>query len=250
MNQSEFNSVEAELREIEEEFASGQMNAFGTATTKENFVRELRKIADIETQVFYKACGLLSASSSEDYLMRAMMFTAAESPGANGSNSSNNNNNNNNNATGNNSEDGSTIAGGTRTTRSDTTNNNNKNANANNKSANYGKYTNRDPDGTFGKESFAELPSPTREDETLLTSQRAGTGPAGAGSPLQDDGPPVWSSDAGFADRPFQDVARHFKMLENEFTAIGEHLRQISTHVLQLNDIAERVRTNTPNHGL
>ncbi|RNC37605.1 hypothetical protein TcCL_NonESM13222, partial [Trypanosoma cruzi] len=94
MQQNEFNSVEAELREIEEDFASGQMNAFGTAATKENFVRELRRIADIETQVFYKTCGLLSASTSEDHLMRAMMLASADAPcaggGGGGASSSNN----------------------------------------------------------------------------------------------------------------------------------------------------------------
>ncbi|ESS64805.1 hypothetical protein TcG_06567 [Trypanosoma cruzi] len=223
MQQNEFNSVEAELREIEEDFASGQMNAFGTAATKENFVRELRRIADIETQVFYKTCGLLSASTSEDHLMRTMMLASADAPcaggGGGGASSSNN------------SDEGNTTVA---TTRSFGRENNSSNS-----------YATKSM-----KKDVANPPKMSGGFSPGSPSESRGPGTENSASPgFSDAGPPPWSNDAGFTDRPFQDVARHFKLLEGEFTAIGEHLRQISKHVLQLNEIAERVRSKGSNLG-
>ncbi|KEG05437.1 hypothetical protein DQ04_21991000, partial [Trypanosoma grayi] len=126
----------------------------------------------------------------------------------------------------------------------DNSNNNNNNNNAKTSSKNNAKSVSAEL-GTSSRLGGFSGNSP---------SDRWGTGGGGGGgggaeAEATDAAPPPWSNDAGFSDRPFQDVARHFKMLEGEFTVIGEHLRQISTHVLQLNDIAERVRNTGSNRG-
>ncbi|RNF20499.1 uncharacterized protein Tco025E_03761 [Trypanosoma conorhini] len=217
MHQNEFNSVEAELREIEEEFASGHMNAFGTATTKENFVRELRRISDIETQVFYKTCGLLSASTSEDHLMRAMVFAGADqSCGGSGNN---------------NSEEGSSTAA--------TAHSHGRESSGAAKPVKDGVATPPQLGASFSPGTPLEQRGKEAGGPMEAVFSDAAPAPA----------PPPWSNDAGFTDRPFQDVSRHFKLLEGEFTAIGEHLRQISKHVMQLNEIAERVRNTGGTHG-
>ncbi|RNF07773.1 hypothetical protein TraAM80_03147 [Trypanosoma rangeli] len=220
MHQNEFNSVEAELREIEEDFASGQMNAFGTAATKENFVRELRRISDIETQVFYKTCGLLSASISEDHLMRAMIFAGADPSCAGGGGSNNNN-----------SDECSTTVTTTHSHGRD-----------NSATASYPTKSVDNDTAVPSKAAASFSPG--------SSSEKKGKNAGAAAEPgFNDAAPSPWSNDAGFTDRPFQDVSRHFKLLEGEFTAIGEHLRQISKRVMNLNEIAERARNTGSNSG-
>lgn len=223
MHWGEFNSVETELREIEEEFASGRMNAFGTAATKENFVRELRKIADIETQVFYKTCGLLSASIAEDHLMRAMLFATVDPSGPSAGTVSN-------------SDECSTTMGTTRSLAKD--NRDADNGNGHNSGGNANGKVGRNETGAGDERGSPASPDGRFGPNVSPETREGGAGAAG----FSDAELPPWGGDAGFSDRPFLDVSRHFKMLEGEFTAIGENLRQVSKHVLRLNDIAERVR--------
>lgn len=73
-------SVEAELQQIEDEFASGRMNAFGSMATQDAFVSELRQIADIETQVFYRMCRILKNSKEDEHAILTGMFASASEP--------------------------------------------------------------------------------------------------------------------------------------------------------------------------
>ena len=46
------NFVERELRLIEEQFSSGMMNAFGTEKEEEDIMKEIKRISQLQSQVF------------------------------------------------------------------------------------------------------------------------------------------------------------------------------------------------------
>ncbi|CBH17365.1 hypothetical protein, conserved [Trypanosoma brucei gambiense DAL972] len=213
MHHNEFNSVEMELREIEQDFTSGNMSAFGTPATREGFVRELCKIADIETQIYYKTCGLLNSEASGDHKLRTMMYSTAEPPHGPVTNSSSNN-----------SGSGTPKGQGQRRQSVDL-NNSSHDAERSNHVANNSDIGNamKHSSSSASVPRNSEVPGGMEFDNTVTNQQ-----------------PLPWRRDAGLTERPFQDISKHFKILEGEFNVIGEHMRQISTHLLRLNEIAEQ----------
>lgn len=64
-----FNTAEAELRSIDLDFAAGRLSAFGSGSSHEEVVRELKKIADLEVQVFIRSTAQLRALHDEEQLV-------------------------------------------------------------------------------------------------------------------------------------------------------------------------------------
>lgn len=74
---------------------------------------------------------------------------------------------------------------------------------------------------------------------------------ADAASASNANGRPVglqsseWCHDGEFADKAFEDVAAHFAALQSDFDALGDNLRHLSKHVIQLNEMSEQMNTMT-----
>jgi len=66
-----FHSVEKELHEIDEDFNTGYMNAFGVQGTHEEIFREVRKVLDLQAQRQVKAQALMKPLREDDLLDRA-----------------------------------------------------------------------------------------------------------------------------------------------------------------------------------
>nr|CCC95024.1 conserved hypothetical protein [Trypanosoma congolense IL3000] len=221
MSHSDFNSVELELRKIEQDFASGNMGLFGIPATREGFVRELGKISDIETQIYYRTCSLLNAETSGDHKLRAMMYSTTDSPRSTDNNSSFNN-----------SGVADTPGGqGSRQQGMD--------------ASGGGMDFDRNVPLRGGNEASEAM----RHSAAVSPLHRVSGGNGGDGPTASEfdptapkHQPQMWKSDASLTERPFQDISKHFKVLEGEFNVIGEHMRQISTHLLRLNEIAEQGR--------
>lgn len=79
----DFTAIEAELREIDDDFANGRMNAFGSHSTQEEIQKEFRKINDLELQVFFRAVAAAKATAEEEpTLLRAGGDSRNEGTGA------------------------------------------------------------------------------------------------------------------------------------------------------------------------
>lgn len=63
---ADFNVVERELREIEDDFNCGRMNAFGSAVVHEEILREMKKVNELEIQVFYRSCEQIAAGLDDE----------------------------------------------------------------------------------------------------------------------------------------------------------------------------------------
>ena len=74
---ADINTVEAELRDIDDDFTSGRMNAFGTPATHEAIVKELRKISELELQVFIRTNSIIKATVGEDHGLQKVIFGSA-----------------------------------------------------------------------------------------------------------------------------------------------------------------------------
>lgn len=180
-----FGSVESELRDIEADFVSGRMNAFGSAATQDLFLRELKKIADVETQVFYKTCSILKYSTEEEHSMLKNMSASSQQ-----------------------SAKPTSSVNSTKTkpsTRGNT---------------------------SPGSRSYNDIPS-LRTQGSMMQSQ---------GNTVQQSR--TQTAEGNFSDKSFEDVAVHFRTLESDFSILGDHLKEISRHVMQLNDISEQVNKN------
>lgn len=63
---TDFNAVERELRDIDDDFTCGRMNAFGSPVTHEEILREMKKISELEIQVFFRTCEQISTGVDEE----------------------------------------------------------------------------------------------------------------------------------------------------------------------------------------
>jgi hypothetical protein len=69
------NTVECELREIDDDFASGRMSAFGAPATHESIVKELRKLSELEQQVFIRTNSIIKATVGQDHALQKVIFS-------------------------------------------------------------------------------------------------------------------------------------------------------------------------------
>ncbi|KAG8348198.1 hypothetical protein ERJ75_001000300 [Trypanosoma vivax] len=239
MQQSEFNGVEAELREIERDFTSGDANVFGTQEIREGFVRDLGRIADIETQIFYKSCSLLSVGTAEDHKIRSMMYTSADSSHDAGDGGANNRSESNCphqfSARRGRAEKGGAVNDADRSILSPP-------------DSDMGAST-RFSDVPFSRRRMSDISLGDFDDSARQQQQQSHQSTQQNPSHGSQQESLTFCSDNGFSERPFQNIARHFKLMESEFNAIGEHMRQMSTHVLGLNEIAERGRAAGIGYG-
>ncbi|GET86913.1 hypothetical protein, conserved [Leishmania tarentolae] len=234
--QSDFN-VEMELRDMEETFATGRMNAFGSASMQDAFVHELKRIAEIETQVFYRTCALLKSSNTNEHQLVTNMHASAQLPPQ-------------------------SQRSGPATAQS-SSNLGNSSFRANSSGMESPIY--RNSMSQRGPLSFAPLvagglggiPPPHGNTHSPGASRRqsrqvwegmstasllSGVGDGGASSGAA---PHIsrneWDNEDGFADKAFEDVAAHFEELESQFSSLGDYLREISKHVIRLNDVSKQV---------
>lgn len=243
--QSEFTNVETELRDIENAFATGRMNAFGSASTQDAFVHELRRIAEIETQVFYRTCALLKSSNTNEHNLVTNMYASAQPPPQSQRTTANNNN----------FGDSSFRASST----------------ALDSSMLYRSSVSTSTAPPLPRNSYGGVPSSAMNGgRSNMVSPGASRPQSRSGrdsvSPSQfganNEGSPStagtaphirqseWMNEDGFADRVFEDVAAHFDDLESQFTSLGDYLREISKHVIRLNDMSEQVNSGTSGMGV
>eukprot|EP01012_Entosiphon_sulcatum_P024964 TRINITY_DN3023_c0_g1_i1.p1 TRINITY_DN3023_c0_g1~~TRINITY_DN3023_c0_g1_i1.p1 ORF type:complete len:138 (-),score=47.07 TRINITY_DN3023_c0_g1_i1:157-570(-) len=57
--------VEGELRVIDTEFASGAMNAFGSAADEDDVLKEMRRVTQLQSQIFRRCLDQLRQNSDE-----------------------------------------------------------------------------------------------------------------------------------------------------------------------------------------
>ncbi|CBZ24751.1 conserved hypothetical protein [Leishmania mexicana MHOM/GT/2001/U1103] len=235
--QSDFSNVEAELRDIEETFTTGRMNAFGSASTQDAFVHELKRIAEIETQVFYRTCALLKSSHTNEHKLVTNMYASAQPPPQ-------------------------SQRSGPATT-SPSSNLGDGSFRANSSGLENSMY--RGPMNQRSQPSFASAVAgglsgvPPSNSNTCSPGasrrqSRQGWENVSSGNPFSGVGdggassgaaPHIhrseWGNEDGFADKAFEDVAAHFEELESQFFSLGDYLREISKHVIRLNDMSKQV---------
>eukprot|EP00796_Vickermania_ingenoplastis_P004297 gene4297-3113_t len=79
--QHNFVAVDAELDDLEQDFASGEMNAFGNRETQHDFFGSFMRIANLEAEVFYKTCGILKADKAGEQAAFKGAMSMAKDPG-------------------------------------------------------------------------------------------------------------------------------------------------------------------------
>ncbi|AYU77130.1 hypothetical protein conserved [Leishmania donovani] len=235
--QSDFNNVETELRDIEETFTTGRMNAFGSASTQDAFVHELKRIAEIETQVFYRTCALLKSSHTNEHKLVTNMYASAQPPPQ------------------------SQRSGPATTSPSSNLGDGSFRANSSGlESSMYRGSMNQRSQSSFastvagGLSGVPPSNSNTHSTGASWRQSRQGWENVSAGSPFPGVGdggassgaaPHIhrseWGNEDGFADKAFEDVAAHFEELESQFFSLGDYLREISKHVIRLNDMSKQV---------
>jgi hypothetical protein len=70
MSALDFNTAEAELREVERDYAEGRLSAFGAGGTQEEVLREMKKLSELEVQVFIRTCAQVRALADEESLVQ------------------------------------------------------------------------------------------------------------------------------------------------------------------------------------
>ncbi|EPY23758.1 hypothetical protein STCU_07482 [Strigomonas culicis] len=240
---TDFTSVDAELQEIEADFTSGRMNAFGDMNTQESFLREMRRIAEIETQVFYRSCTLLKTSSESEYAILTSMFASAQPP------------------------PGSKAAPSGRPPPLTSTNSisfTGRGGSGGGPSSRPSSPLSRSfqrlsvtgvPNGsTFDPNTSGGVPlteaatvNNTSNSYTLGNSGTSVGGPSFGAAAAPVGSEPKSAGDrtgrSGFDDHSFDEISEHYRMLEADFAAVGDNLRQISKHVVQLNTMSEQVNS-------
>ncbi|KAK7195162.1 hypothetical protein NESM_000440500 [Novymonas esmeraldas] len=235
--QSTFTNVETELRDIEEAFATGRMNAFGSAATQDAFVHELKRIAEIETQVFYRTCALLKSSSTNEHTLVTNMYASAQPPpqsqrsGPAAMSASGNVGDGSFRVGSSSGMDGSMYRG-----------------------ASMGQRTHSPFPSTLAGSRGGMVPPTNGSSHSPGTSRPQSSSHATASNPFSaaagdatGAAPHIrhseWGNEDGFADKAFEDVAAHFDELESQFFSLGDYLRDISKHVMRLNDMSEQVNS-------
>ncbi|EPY39645.1 hypothetical protein AGDE_04283 [Angomonas deanei] len=215
MQSADFNSIEAELEEIEEDFSSGRMNAFGNAQTQEAFLKELRRIAEVETQVFYRSCALIKASNAEEHALLTKMFAAAQPPPS-------------------------------ATTANSATAPNVPDVFASSMNFNRNVFNNSMLGQSFNNSIYTSplsRPLPGNDENTNTSNATNHNTTYTNNGSLTGATSAPWGNECGFDDRCFEEVEERFRQLEADFTAIGDNMRQISKHVVQLNSMSEQVNS-------
>ncbi|KAG5505258.1 hypothetical protein JIQ42_07465 [Leishmania sp. Namibia] len=235
--QSDFSSVEAELRDIEEAFASGRMNAFGSASTQDAFVHELKRIAEIETQVFYRTCALLKSGNTNEHTLVTNMYASAQPPPQSQRTGPATM------PTSFNLSDGSVRAGSSGMESSIHRGSMNQGGPSPLTSAGrVGRGGISPPNGSSHSAGRSRRQSRQGQETFSGAYPFSGLGEGGSSSgaaPHIHQG--EWGNEDGFADRAFEDVAAHFDDLESQFFSLGDYLREISKHVIRLNDMSKQV---------
>jgi hypothetical protein len=68
-----FRSIEDELRELDDDFQMGRMNAFGTAATHDEIMKEIKKISDLELQIFYRTVDAVKTAIEEEPIVNRLL---------------------------------------------------------------------------------------------------------------------------------------------------------------------------------
>ena len=79
MASQESHSIEQELQDIDEEFTSGRMNAFGDRASQEDIFKEVRKISELQVLRHSKMSNLLKPCSEDDLIDSAGDVSELES---------------------------------------------------------------------------------------------------------------------------------------------------------------------------
>ena len=61
-----FNTIEADLRDIDEDFTAGRMNAFGVAATHDEIMKEMKKVGELELQIFFRTTEQMKAAAEDE----------------------------------------------------------------------------------------------------------------------------------------------------------------------------------------
>ncbi|CCW61884.1 unnamed protein product [Phytomonas sp. EM1] len=239
--QNDFLGVEKELREITADFASGHMNAFGSKATQDAFFRELKIIAEIETQVFNKTCSILKQGNEDDHALLTSMFASAQPPSPHAVDPTNKSNSNHvppsnvptpRKANGNMDAGpidlqhrGSLVDG---IQKMDET------------------IRSRRSNASHSVDRSSQMrPSPRKfAHGHMSTSSTGGDGPnvgGGAASGLPPAPNSSWNDGSGFSDKSFEKVTERFTFLESEFSTLGNKLQDILKHVTQLNTMSHQM---------
>jgi hypothetical protein len=210
MSALDYNTVEAELREIEADFAGGRLGAFGSATSQEEVMRELGKVGQLEVQVFIRTCAQIRALSEEEGLVQRTLREHASLAGGGA---------------------GAAPASGHQRTGS-------KSGDA--------QTPPPPPDG----EADGVMASPAANGSSTLASvsprgaaaSSASFADMGANASMAGPGlggGDVWSLH-GSTDKAFEDMAKLFKAKEAALKASADNLRQMAKHVGNANDALQR----------
>lgn len=180
---TDFSAVERELRDIDDDFNCGRMNAFGTTATHEEILREMKKISELEIQVFFRSCEQIAGSLDEE---SAIQRTLAEH-----------------------------IAVSRAEKRAVQ-----QAASPGNASAT--------PTVRFADPASPGVTSPT--DQTTEAS-----GAASSGRKVVEP-----ESIVKLCDTSFAEIGKMFRAREASLRAIGDNLRQMSKHVVAVNEMVQR----------
>lgn len=184
-----FSAVDAELDALEQDFASGEMNAFGTRESQHEFFSSFKRIADLESEVFYKTCAILKSNKTGEQNAFRSAVSMSRDHGGNLGDSFR-------------SVDTSTNLGAT--------DNGQQNSTVHN-----GSFS-----ATFRAGRFAQWQGRSEESNV-----------------------PDLEGESGVADqdKAFANVARHFQVLETEFSNVSESLHDISREVIRIDLMAEKL---------
>jgi hypothetical protein len=222
----DYNTAEAELRDIETDFATGRLSAFGSGGSQEEVFREMKKVSELEVQVFIRTCAQIKALSEEESLVqRTLRDHAGIVPPAAlqrlGSEA---------NAAGMMRQDGA-EAGATPPTVLQAQDNGSTVQSPN---------SNSTPAKEFPGGATSASPLRVRQlDERSLRSPE--TGPAASGTSFATstaDGD-VWALH-GSSDKAFEDMAKLFKVKEAAVKASADNLRQMAKHINSANEALHR----------
>eukprot|EP00760_Papus_ankaliazontas_P025572 PhM_4_TR2791/c0_g1_i1/m.62962 len=66
-----FHIIEKELQEIDDDFNSGRMNAFGSLQNQDDIFKDVRRVGEMQTQRHAKNAGLMAPIKEEELIDRA-----------------------------------------------------------------------------------------------------------------------------------------------------------------------------------
>jgi hypothetical protein len=214
MSALDYNTVEAELREIESDFAGGRLGAFGSAASQEEVMREFGKVGQLEVQVFIRTCAQIRALSEEEGLVQR---TLREHAGANCSAAHQ-------------------RTGSRQAEKSDTPPPDGETA---------ASAAGENVTSPGGISSPVNRQPPSMGSMAGASASFAGNDPAMSGmNNASMAGGEVWSLH-GSTDKAFEDMAKLFKAKEAALKASADNLRQMAKHINNANDVLQRAHSPT-----